>query len=60
MGRVKAFLSDEGGAVSADWVVLSAGIITFAIFVILVITNNTVIMGPILSDTIEAQVTSGG
>ncbi len=60
MGRVKAFICDESGAVSADWVVLSAGIVTFAVFVVLVITDNTVIMGPILSDVIEAQVTSGG
>ena len=36
MIRIKSFITDESGAVTTDWVVLTAGIVTFGI---LVMTN---------------------
>jgi Flp pilus assembly pilin Flp len=46
------FLEDETGAVTVDWVVLTAGVVVFAIFVMPPIQTAIVEMAIYIGDTI--------
>ncbi|MEP5761645.1 MAG: hypothetical protein ABJ327_20490 [Litoreibacter sp.] len=41
MTYLKTFLVDEGGAVTVDWVILAAGVITLALAATGVVINGT-------------------
>ena len=58
MSLVKRFKTDESGAVTTDWVFLTAGLITLALVVVLSVTNATTSLGPQISNEI-AQQTAG-
>jgi F0F1-type ATP synthase membrane subunit b/b' len=48
----KQFLGNESGAVTVDWVVLTAGVVVFAIFVMPPIQTAIVEMAVYIGDTI--------
>ena len=48
----RQFLGDETGAVTVDWVVLTAGVVVFAIFVMPPIQTAIVEMAIYIGDTI--------
>jgi Flp pilus assembly pilin Flp len=48
----RQFLDDESGAVTVDWVVLTAGVVVFAIFVMPPIQTAIVNMAIYIGDTI--------
>jgi hypothetical protein len=48
----KQFLGNESGAVTVDWVVLTAGVVVFAIFVMPPIQTAIVEMAIYIGDTI--------
>jgi hypothetical protein len=52
MDRYKGFLNDETAAVTVDWVVLTAGVVVFAIFVMPPIQTAIVDMAIYIGDTI--------
>ena len=49
---LKQFLGDETGAVTVDWVVLTAGVVVFAVFVMPPIQTAIVNMAIYIGDTI--------
>jgi hypothetical protein len=52
MKDLKSFLGDEDGAVTVDWVVLTAGVVVFAVFVMPPIQTAIVDMAIYIGDTI--------
>ena len=52
MNRLRQFQSDETGAVTVDWVVLTAGVVVFAVFVMPPIQVAIVNMAIYIGDTI--------
>ena len=52
-----SFLSDESGAVTVDWVALTAGLLLLGIVLVLAIYNNGVASS---SSTINAQLSDTG
>lgn len=52
MNGFKRFQSDETGAVTVDWVVLTAGVVVFAVFVMPPIQVAIVNMAIYIGDTI--------
>ena len=52
MNGFKRFQSDETGAVTVDWVVLTAGVVVFAVFVMPPIQVAIVNMAVYIGDTI--------
>ena len=56
MTKLSAFLQDEAGAVTVDWVVLTAGIVTFG----LVVYNFVRPSVGTLANDIAAEVSTGG
>ena len=52
---IKTFRADEDGAVTVDWVVLTAAIVGLGIAVIQVVGNGTVALGAKISSQLEAQ-----
>ena len=40
MKRIKNFLADESGAVTTDWLVLTVGVVTFGMMVLLNVGNG--------------------
>ncbi len=52
MKDLKSFLGDEDGAVTVDWVVLTAGVVVFAVFVMPPIQTAIVDMAISIGDTI--------
>lgn len=54
---IKSFFSDESGAVSADWVVLTAGIVILATAVGVTVRDGTIVGGENLQAKIETYIT---
>ncbi len=52
MKGLQRFLDDEAGAVTVDWVVLTAGVVVFAAFVMPPIQTAIVDMAIYIGDTI--------
>jgi Flp pilus assembly pilin Flp len=52
MNGFKRFLSDETGAVTVDWVVLTAGVVVFAVFVMPPIQSAILDMAEYIGETI--------
>ena len=50
--RTRQFLEDETGAVTVDWVVLTAGVVVFAVLVMPPITTAIFDMAAYIGDTI--------
>ncbi|MCX7287318.1 MAG: hypothetical protein NTW20_07090 [Rhodobacterales bacterium] len=48
----KSFLTDDTGAVTVDWVVLTAGVVVFAVFVMPPIQTAIVDMAIYIGDTV--------
>jgi Flp pilus assembly pilin Flp len=51
--RCRQFLQDETGAVTVDWVVLTAGVVVFAVIVMPPIQSAIVDMAIYIGDTIS-------
>jgi Flp pilus assembly pilin Flp len=49
---IRQFLADEAGAVTVDWVVLTAGVVVFAVLVMPPIQTAIVDMAIYIGDTI--------
>ena len=56
----KRFKKDEDGAVTVDWVVLTAAIVGLGVAVIASVRSATEDLGTRISQEIEAQVVGGG
>ncbi len=41
MGFIKSFCADESGAVTVDWVVLTAGVVAIAMLTFVALADNT-------------------
>lgn len=54
MRSLKQFLSDEAGAVTVDWVVLTSGVVILAVLVMPVIQDSIVNMAIYIRDTITS------
>jgi hypothetical protein len=52
MNGFESFQSDETGAVTVDWVVLTAGVVVFAVFVMPPIQSAIIDMAIYIGDTI--------
>jgi hypothetical protein len=52
MNGFERFQSDETGAVTVDWVVLTAGVVVFAVFVMPPIQSAIIDMAIYIGDTI--------
>ncbi|TCK99429.1 hypothetical protein BXY66_3933 [Shimia isoporae] len=52
---VKRFRKDDTGAVTVDWVVLTAGVVGLAIGAFAAIESNTAILAGGTADTVAAQ-----
>jgi Flp pilus assembly pilin Flp len=52
---VKRFCTDESGAITVDWVVLSAGIVGLAIAVMVSVGGATADMGDLVSGNLGSQ-----
>jgi Flp pilus assembly pilin Flp len=52
MNGFERFLSDETGAVTVDWVVLTAGVVVFAVFVMPPIQSAILDMAEYIGETI--------
>ena len=57
--QILAFAQDEGGAVTVDWVVLTAAIVGLAIFVIFLVRGGVDALATKISDTLENSITVG-
>lgn len=49
-----SFLTDDGGAVTVEWVVLTAGIVTLALAVVLTVTDGVESLGTRINERAEA------
>ena len=49
------FRRDEGGAVTSDWVVISAGIVLFSAATVFSVRTYAVALGPAISEEIDRQ-----
>lgn len=54
--RTRSFLADETGAVTVEWVVLTAGIVTLALAVVLTVRDGVTDLGTEIRDKAEAVV----
>lgn len=54
MQTFKRFVSDETGAVTIDWVVLTSGVVVLAVLVMPVIQESIVNMAIYIRDTISS------
>lgn len=52
MNGFERFLSDDSGAVTVDWVVLTAGVVVFAVFVMPPIQTAILDMAEYIGETI--------
>jgi hypothetical protein len=52
MYSLERFQSDESGAVTVDWVVLTAGVVVFAVFVMPPIQSAIVDMAKYIGETV--------
>lgn len=52
------FLIDEGGAVTVEWVVLTAGIVTLALAVVLTVSDGVESLGTKINEQAEAVATN--
>jgi Flp pilus assembly pilin Flp len=50
--KCRQFLEDEDGAVTVDWVVLTAGVVVFAVIVMPPIQSAIVEMAAYIGDTV--------
>jgi Flp pilus assembly pilin Flp len=57
-GLTRSFLTDEGGAVTVEWVVLTAGIVTLALAVVLTVSDGVETLGTRINDETEAAAAS--
>lgn len=55
----KEFAEDEGGAVTVDWVVLTAAIVGLALFVIFLVRGGVNELATKISGTLENSITVG-
>ncbi|GGE49516.1 hypothetical protein [Actibacterium pelagium] len=55
----QAFVEDEGGAVTVDWVVLTAAIVGLAIFVIFLVRGGAGALATKISNTLANSITVG-
>ncbi|OUD08882.1 hypothetical protein BVC71_09170 [Marivivens niveibacter] len=55
---IKNFRNDEDGAVTVDWVVLTAALVGIGIAVISTVSGGTTAMGDKMSTMLEAQKTA--
>jgi Flp pilus assembly pilin Flp len=53
---IKNFRNDEDGAVTVDWVVLTAAIVGLGIAVLSSVSGGTTALGNKISDALETQV----
>lgn len=54
-GPVTGFLRDEGGAVTIDWVVLTAAIVGMGIAAGFTVSANVPVLADKISETVESQ-----
>jgi hypothetical protein len=52
--RVKVFARNEDGAVTVDWVVLTAAVVGLGIGVVSVLSNSTQNVGDVIADGLSA------
>jgi Flp pilus assembly pilin Flp len=52
---VKSFVADEAGAVTVDWVVLTAAIVGLGIAVIVAVSSGVNTLGTAISSTVATQ-----
>ena len=52
--RFMTFLRDEGGAVTVDWVVLTAAIVTLGVAVLTLVSNGVIDLSGDISDALVA------
>jgi Flp pilus assembly pilin Flp len=55
MNLFKNFLNDESGAVTVDWVVLTAAIVGLGLLVIQAVTPGVLTLGDLISEEVAAQ-----
>lgn len=55
MKKLLNFLSIEDGAITVDWVVITAGVVGLAIAVMVTVGNGAVDLSGDVSDTLEAE-----
>lgn len=53
-GLTASFLTDEGGAVTVEWVVLTAGIVTLALAVVITVGDGVETLGTRINQEAEA------
>ncbi|OUD08884.1 hypothetical protein BVC71_09175 [Marivivens niveibacter] len=58
LNYIKNFRNDEDGAVTVDWVVLTAALVGIGIAVISTVSGGTTAMGDKMSTMLEAQKTA--
>ncbi|MEL6168496.1 MAG: hypothetical protein AAFR35_07375 [Pseudomonadota bacterium] len=57
---LNTFARNDDGAVTVDWVVLTAAIIGLALFVIALVTNSSVTLGDNISEAVTISPLGGG
>lgn len=57
---MKNFIQDESGAVTVDWVVLTAGVVGLAIAVVAAITPGAVSLGDQIGNAVSVAPIGGG
>ena len=55
MKIINKFVSNESGAITVDWVVLTAGVVGLAITVMVTVGNGAVDLSGDVSDQLEAE-----
>ena len=53
-GLTRSFLTDEDGAVTVEWVVLTAGIVTLALAVVLTVNDGVESLGTQINEKADA------
>lgn len=53
-GLTRSFLTDEDGAVTVEWVVLTAGIVTLALAVVLTVSDGVESLGTQINEKADA------
>ena len=59
MNLVKSFAKDEAGAVTVDWVVLTAGIVGIGLIVMTIISGGLKTAGTSITGNFSAKVSDG-
>ena len=60
MSRFRRFRHGESGAVTADWVVLSAAVIIAAAATLASVKNGALALAPVISEEVSAQLPEHG